>query len=148
METKNITVRIPSDMYEDMQRKSENSKLDAGSINQQIVESLRALNIIRYRSLGELRGRFTSQEWAVFADLGNGTRAEGDFRYLPLSIISEIEDGETFDGTCSKWGVDKDKLVLKCKQLTAAQMDALYMRVEDYWARSSFDTDILEWGKF
>lgn len=148
METKNITVRIPADMYQEMQQKSENPALDAGSINQQIVEGLRKLSVIEQMSIAELKGRFTPKEWACMADILNGTRADGPFRYATVSIIANIEDGELYDGACQKWDVDKDALIAKCKQLTAAQMDALYRRVEDFWARSSTYTDILKWGAF
>lgn len=148
METKNITVRIPADMYQQMQKKSENPALDAGSINQQIIEGLQKLDIIERLTLDELRGRFTPQEWACMADILNGTRADGPFRYATVSIVANIEDGELYEGACQKWDIDKDVLIAKCKQLTAAQMDALYRRVEDFWARSSAHTDILKWGEF
>lgn len=148
METKNITVRIPVDMYQAMQQKADNPKMDVGSINMQIVDGLHKLDVIERMSSEELRGRFTPKEWACMADMLNSTRVTDEFRYATCAMIAEIEDSELYEGTCSKWEVDQQTLIDKCKQLTAAQMDALYRRVEDFWINSKFDTDILKWGEF
>lgn len=148
METKNITIRIPSDMYEEMQKKANDPRQDAGSISQQIVDGLRKNETVTRLSTNELRGRFTPQEWACLADMLNGTRADGELRYFTGAIVAEIEDSELYEGTCGKWEVDQKKLIDKCKQLTAAQLDALYRRIEDFWINSKFDTDIKKWGEF
>lgn len=148
METKNITIRIPVDVYQEMQQKSENPRMDVGSINQQIIVGLHKLDVIERMSSEELRGRFTPQEWACLADMLNATRVTEEFRYRTFSIIAEIEDSQLYEGTCSKWKVDQQALTAKCKQLTAAQLDALYRRVENFWINSNPDTDILKWGEF
>lgn len=148
METKNITIRIPATMYQEMQKNSENPLMDAGSINQQIVDGLEKLSVLERMSMNELRGRFTPQEWACFADMLNGTRIDGQFRYSTVSIIAQIEDSSLYEGVCGKWGVDQETLIAKCKQLTSAQLDALYRRVESFWRNSSNQVDILKWGEF
>lgn len=148
METKNITVRIPATIYQEMQQNAENPRMDVGSINQQIVTGLQKLDVIERMSMDELRGRFTPSEWACMADMLNGTRVEGVFRFTTVSIVAEIEDSSLYEGICSKWKVNQQTLIDKCKQLTAAQMDALYRRVESYWLNCSTDTDILKWGEF
>lgn len=148
METKNITVRIPATIYQEMQQNAENPKMDVGSINQQIVTGLQKLDVIERMSMDELRGRFTPSEWACMADMLNGTRVEGVFRFSTVSILAQIEDSSLYEGICSKWKVNQQTLIDKCKQLTAAQMDALYRRVESYWLNCSTDTDILKWGEF
>lgn len=148
METKNITVRIPATIYQEMQQNAENPRMDVGSINQQIVTGLQKLDVIERMSMDELRGRFTPSEWACMADMLNGTRVEGVFRFSTVSILAQIEDSSLYEGICSKWKVNQQTLIDKCKQLTAAQMDALYRRVESYWLNCSTDTDILKWGEF
>lgn len=148
METKNITVRIPVDMYQAMQKKADNPKMDVGSINMQIVDGLHKLDVIERMSSEELRGRFAPKEWACMADMLNSTRVTGEFRYVTGAMVAEIEDSELYEKTCTKWEVDQQALIDKCKQLTAAQMDALYRRVEDFWVNSKADTDILKWGEF
>lgn len=148
METKNITVRIPATIYQEMQQNAENPRMDVGSINQQIVAGLQKLDVIERMSMDELRGRFTPSEWACMADMLNGTRVEGVFRFSTVSILAQIEDSSLYEGICSKWKVNQQTLIDKCKQLTAAQMDALYRRVESYWLNCSTDTDILKWGEF
>lgn len=148
METKNITVRIPEKMYKEMQQNSENPRMDVGSINQQIVQGLEKLDTIERLSMNELRRRFTPQEWACMVDMLNGTCVDGQFRYSTDVIIVEIEDSCLYEGVCDKWKVDQKKLIEKCKQLTAAQLDALYRRVDSFWINSSTDTDILKWGEF
>lgn len=147
METKNITIRIPETMYQEMQQRSENPLMDVGSINQQIIAGLEKLDTIERLSMNELRGRFTPQEWACFADMLNGTRIDGQFRYSSVSIVAQIEDSSLYDGVCEKWGVDQKALIAKCKQLTSAQLDALYRRVEMFWINSA-QIDILKWGEF
>lgn len=148
METKNITVRIPSNMYQEMQQNADNPKMDVGSINQQIIAGIQKLEVIERMSMDELRGRFTPSEWACMVDMLNGTRVDDVFRFSPVSIVAEIEDSSLYEGVCEKWNVDQHALIEKCKQLTAAQVDALYRRVENFWINSSTDTDILKWGEF
>lgn len=148
METKNITIRIPEKMYQEMQENVENPLIDVWSINQQIVDGLEKLDTIERMSMNELRGRFTPQEWACMADMLNGTRVEGIFRFSTVSIVAEIEDSSLYEGVCDKWKVNQQELIGKCKQLTSAQLDALYRRVESFWINSNLNTDVLKWGEF
>lgn len=148
METKNITIRIPEKMYQEMQKNAENPLIDVWSINQQIVDGLEKLETIERMSMNELRGRFTPQEWACMADMLNGTRVEGIFRFSTVSIVAEIEDSSLYEGVCDKWKVNQQELIDKCKQLTSAQLDALYRRVESFWINSNINTDVLKWGEF
>lgn len=140
METKNITVRIPADLYEKMQAR------ERGSINAQIVEALRRAETLRRMSAAELRGKFAPEEWKCLADLLNGTLVEGPFRYDAQALAAEVDDGELYNGTCKKWGVDKDVLAGMCRALTPAQVDALYARVEEFWAHP--DADLDKWAEY
>lgn len=146
METKNITVRVPADLYDKMQQRANDPAGSAGSINQQIVDALRRAEMLRRVSTAELRGKFTACEWKCLADLLNGTLAEGAFRYDAGALAAEVADGEAYDGTCAKWGVDKDALAGKCGGLTAAQVEALYARVETFWAHPEADLDA--WAEY
>lgn len=142
MKTKTITVRIPSDIYDGMQAKAEN----IGSISQQIVDGLRKNETIAKLSLGELKGKFSEEEWCALSDMLNGTIVDDAVRYYTNALVAEVQDSELYDGTCSKWKVSTDGLIAKVEKLTAAQLDALYTRVETFWAHP--EADIMEWAKF
>lgn len=148
METKNITIRIPVDMYDDMQQKSNDPRYNVGSINQQIVEGLQKQSTLAKLSMNELRGVFTGEEWSALADMLNATMITPEFRYRPEFLIAEIDNTQALEqDLAAKWGIDISTLKDKCRKLTAAQLDALYTRVEEFWANT--DTHNLDaWSKF
>lgn len=148
METKNITIRIPVDMYDEMQQKSNDPRYNAGSINQQIVERLQKQTTLAKLSMNELRGTFTKEEWSALADILNSTMITPEFRYRPEFLIAEIDDTQALEQDLgAKWGIDISTLKDKCRKLTAAQLDALYTRVEEFWVNT--DTHNLDaWSKF
>lgn len=148
METKNITIRIPADMYGDMQAKANDPRYSVGSINQQIIEGLQKQATLAKLSMNELRGMFTKGEWSALADMLNGTMITPEFRYRPESLVAEIDDTQALEQDLgAKWGIDVPALKDKCRKLTAAQLDALYLRVEDFWINT--DThDLDAWAEF
>lgn len=111
-----------------------------------IAESITELQMIRRRSLGELKGMFTPDEWSYMADSLNGTIVTPDFRCLPGALIAGVEDSDTYDGLGTKWEVDVKTLCGKIEKLTAAQVDAVFTRVEEFW--NSQDKDLEKWSKW
>lgn len=145
METKTITIRIPQKMYEEMQAKTNDSSF--GSINQQIVDSLQKNEVLLKMSTNELRGIFSVGEWSALADMLNSTMVTPEFRYRPEFLIAEIEDTMSLEQDLEKkWNIDITALKEKCSKLTASQLDALYTRVEEFWAHPN--TDLEKWSNF
>lgn len=148
METKNITIRIPSDMYVGMQEKANDPRYNVGSINQQIIENLQKQATLAKLSMNELRGMFSKGEWSALADMLNSTMVTPTFRYRPEFLIAEIDDTMAYEQDLgAKWNIDIPALKEKCSKLTAAQLDALYTRVEEFWINTNTH-DLDAWADF
>lgn len=138
---KNVTLRIEDALYNEM------SKNENCSFNEQINAALRKVAAIEKASLNELRGRFTTSEWSAIADSLNGTWLQDEtFRYTHTALVAHMEDSDLYEGIGKKWNVDVKRLCEKIKQLSAAQIDALYLRVEKFWEHP--ETDIDAWANF
>lgn len=111
-----------------------------------ISESLAELQMIRRRSQGELKGIFSPAEWSYMADSLNGTMITAEFRCLQGALIASVEDSDLYDGLGAKWNVDVKVLCDKVRKLTAAQVDAVFARVEAFW--NSEEKDLGEWSKW
>lgn len=148
METKNITIRIPSDMYQEMQEKANDPRYNVGSINQQIIERLYKQATLSKLSMNELRGMFSKGEWSALADMLNSTMVTPEFRYRSEFLIAEIDDTMALGQDLSKkWNIDIPALKNKCRKLTSAQLDALYTRVKEFWVNTNtHNLDI--WAEF
>jgi hypothetical protein len=55
-------------------------------------------------------------------------------------------DAENLDTLGEKWDIDVLDLMDKIKDLTAAQVDAVYFRVEQFW--NSEDKNLEEFSRF
>lgn len=139
METKNVTIRMPQDVLDWVESGSK-------SKNEVIVENLKALRKMRQVSAKELRNVFTSNEWKFIADSLNGVVIPDVFRCSVSALIAHVEDAAALDNLDAKWGVDMSELVEKINLLHGANVDALYTRVEEFWARPGTDLD--EWAKY
>ena len=138
---KNVTLRIEDALYEEM------SKNEGISFNEQINASLRKLSAIEKASMNELRGRFAAPEWKAIVDCLNGVYTKDEaFRYSPDVLIANLEDGDLYEGFGEKWEIDIESLCGKIKLLSAAQIDALYSRVEKFWDHPNTDLDA--WAQF
>lgn len=137
MEAKNITVRIPADMYEEMAAKEK-------SISQQLAELSKKDKLIKRLSEIELRGKFTTKEWMTIADAMNGIMVEGASRYNPSLLMMEVEDKALYDSLEEKHGVNIRNLSEKIGTLTAAQTYALIERIEDFWLHEGVDSSFFE----
>lgn len=111
-----------------------------------IAESIAVLQSIRKRSQGELKGVFTQAEWCYMADSLNGTIITVDFRSVPATIITNVEDSDLYEGLGAKRGVNVKNLCAKIENLTAAQADAVFTRIENFWADE--DRDLEEWSRW
>lgn len=106
-----------------------------------IAQSIAELQMIRKRSMSELKGKFTNAEWSYMADALNGTIITPEFRCIPGALIASVEDSDRYDGLGEKWNVDVKKLIYKIEDLTAAQVDAVFARVEAFWDSEEKDLD-------
>lgn len=138
---KNVTLRIEDALYNEM------SKNENCSFNEQINVALRKVAAIEKASTNELRGRFEASEWKALVDSLNGTYTQDEtFRYSTFALVAHMEDSDLYEGIGKKWNVDIKQLCEKIKQLSAAQIDALYIRVEKFWEHP--ETDIDAWANF
>lgn len=109
-----------------------------------IINALDALIMIRDYSLAEIKGRFTQGEWSFLVDSLNGTMAYGSFRCNAGALAYHCQDADKLDDLGDKWEIDIQELMEKIKDLTAAQVEAVYFRVEQIW--NSEDKDLEEFS--
>lgn len=139
MSTKNATVRLPEDLVEWMTS-------DGRSINQAIIDCAQTLRRVRQVSMGELRGVFTPDEWKFLADSFNGTMVPESFRCNVAALVAHVEDSDQYDHLGDKWGVDMEAFKAKIRTLHGANVDALYSRIEDFWAHCD-TVDLNTWAE-
>lgn len=139
MEQKTVSMRLPQDVADYIMRNGDS--ITDGVKN--LVSQMQRHE--RYAAV-ELRGRFTAEEWKFLADSLNGTMVLDDFRFSASALVAHNQDSQLYDGTASRWGIDIDKLNSKCNSLTAAQVEALYRRVERFWNHP--ETDMDAWAKY
>lgn len=61
-------------------------------------------------------------------------------------LALQCQDADKLDDLGEKWEIDVLDLMDKIKDLTAAQVDAVYFRVEQFW--NSEDKDLEEFSQF
>lgn len=140
MATKTVTLRLPEDMVEYLTRNKD-------SINQAVISEINALKRIRIVSLGELKGMFTTQEWAFMADAFNGTLVDDTFCANKGAFIAGCEDAERYEGTATRHDVDLPSFMEKVKTLHGSNIEAIYSRIKEFWEHSN-EMDIKEWANF
>jgi hypothetical protein len=140
METKTVQLRLPLELAEYL---TDNYK----NINQGTIAVIDALKAIRLYSLSELKGKFKKTEWIFFADSLNGSMVEGKFRCNVGALVAHCEDSEEYESTATRHDVDLPSLLEKVKTMTAAQVESLYFRVEQFWGNNS-QTDLDEWSEY
>lgn len=136
---KNATIRLPEELINWLTR-------DGKSINQAVIECAEFLRRIRQVSMGEIKGVFTPNEWKFLADSLNGTVVDEVFRCNVGALVAHCEDADQYDFMGQKWNVDMEVLKQKIRKLAGANIDAIYARVEEFWAKP--ETDIDEWAKY
>ena len=138
METKTVTLRLPQDVADYI-----NQQADGGSVTDGVKNIVAKLQRHERYADVELRGRFTPEEWKFLADSLNGTMTLDDFRFSASALVAHNEDSQLYDGTAARWGIDLAALNEKVSTLSAAQVEALYRRIERFWANSeTIDLDV------
>lgn len=137
MEAKNITVRIPADMYDEM-------AANETSISQQLVELCKKDRLVTRLSEIELRGKFTTKEWMTIADAMYGITVDGANRYNASLLVMEVEDKALYEGLEEKHGVNIRNLSEKLATLTAAQTYALIGKIEKFWAHDGVTSEFFK----
>lgn len=139
MEQKTVSMRLPQDVADYIMRNGDSITDGVKNLVSQMQRHERYADV-------DLRGRFTADEWKFLADSLNGTMVLDDFRFSASALVAHNQDSQLYDGTASRWGIDIDKLNGKCNSLTAAQVEALYRRVERFWNHP--ETDMDAWAKY
>ena len=139
IDKKNATIRLPENLIALLTKGGK-------SINQAVIECTEYLRRIRQVSMGEIKGVFTPDEWKFLADSLNGTMIDDVFRCNVGALIAHCDDADQYDSLGQKWHVDLNALKQKISKLSGANIDAIYTRVEDFWADGS--ADIETWAKF
>lgn len=136
---KGTTVYLPEDQARYIQENYKNQNIG-------IITAIEALMTIRKYSTNELKGIFTPAEWSFLADSLNGTMTDGSFRCNAGALAYHCLDADKLDGLGAKWEIDVLDLMDKIKDLTAAQVEALYFRVEQFWEDE--ERDLEEFAKY
>ena len=136
---KGTTVYLPEDQAKYIQENYKNQNVG-------IINALDALIMIRAYSLAEIRGSFSPGEWSFLADSLNGTMTDGSFRCNAGALAYHCLEANRLDTLGEKWEIDVLDLMDKIQDLTAAQVEALYFRVEQFWEDE--DGDLEEFAKY
>jgi hypothetical protein len=109
-----------------------------------IITAIEVLMTIRKYSLHELKGIFTPEEWSFLADSLNGIMTPRPFRCSAVVLVQHCRAAEELSGKARKWKIDVEKLFSKIETLTAAQVEVLCFRVENFQKNE----DLEEFSKF
>lgn len=147
---KTTTIKISDEQHDFLSKNfsnvSEGVRQCVDSIRFPSENDTEYLKMIRLHSKKELMGKFTKDEWLFFFDSLNGTLTDARYRCNPDILAFHSEDSEAFDGTATKWGLNIKDLIVKIKNLTAAQVEALYCYVEDFWNSPDESRNLEEWA--
>jgi hypothetical protein len=127
MSTKTLTIRID-------EQRAQYLTENFSSVSNGVNEALSVLEMIRLYSTKELEGKFKPEEWCFLIDSLNGTMTDGMFRCNAGALAAHCEDAAQFEKTDEKWDINLYSLTSKIKNLTGAQVDSLYRRVEQFWS--------------
>lgn len=141
MKTRNATIRLPEDLAQELSNN--------GSINSAIIDRIDCLKTIQIISLNELKGVFLPAEWKFMADCMNGIMVTDSLRFNKDVLLSNFDDAELYEKKASKWNVDLNSLKKKIMALHAANIDAIYARLEKFYDTNlSKELDIDTWAVF
>lgn len=138
-ETRSVTIRVS---LEDAEMLTE---LGNGSINRGVSLMTSRIRVLTKMAESEIKGIFTEQEWKFMADSLNGVIIDDAIRYSTENLAYHNEDAKIYDRMDEKWGVDVAELNKKVMQLTSAQVDAVYRRIERFWSENA---ELDEWAKY
>lgn len=142
MKAKSIRISEAQEQYLLSKYKNVNQGIQECIHNDQFPgRDAETLKYIRAYSRKELKGHFTREEWMFLIDSLNGSVTEGMFRCNTGALVFHSKDAEEFEKTATKWDVDLPALVEKIEFLTAAQVEALYTFVEEFWEKEDRDLE-------
>ena len=88
---------------------------------------------LRTSTMYELKGKFTKPEIIALTDNLNGTMMQVEYATNGNMLIAHIEDGEKYEGVCSKHGANLNDLSAKIASLTSAQVLFLQDEINRFW---------------
>ena len=140
MAIKNATIRLPEELIE---------WLTSGgkSVNQAVIECAQNLRRVRMVSAVELRGLFTPNEWKFLADSLSGASVADSFRCNVPALAAHVENVAQLNLLDQTRNVDVEAFKQKILKLHGANVEALYARVEEFWANRD-TTDLNDWAAF
>lgn len=133
-ETKTVSLRLPIEQVEWLTREGD-------SINQAVVNAIERLQMIERYADRDIAHKFSKEEWCFLADSLNGSITEGDYRYISFALVAHNNDSVEYDGLDAKWGVDVTKLNSKIMTLSSSGIEAIYRRIEAFWANQPADME-------
>lgn len=82
----------------------------------------------------EIRGRFTPAEWKYLADIFIAkVEIPIEQRYSVTQMVEQIHSIELKTHKAKKWEVDAASIMSRIENLSAAQVEAIYRRIEIFW---------------
>lgn len=133
METKNVTLRLPVELADELMRRY-------GSINQAVISELGYLKKIREVSTGEIKGLFSPEEWKFFYSVFFNTVIDSTFCANRGAFLAACDDAERFYGSASSLGVNFDMLTSRILSLKGANIEAIYNRIAEVKDECDLDT--------
>lgn len=128
MAKKTVTLRITHEAEAFMLKKG--SSLSVGA--QTTASHLLAIEQYSDREVAEIFSE--ENEWNFLYDTHNGTMIEDWMRFNATMLCAHCEDCE--DIYYIRWNINRKAFSDKCASLTAAQCDAVYRRIEKFWAQA------------
>lgn len=104
-----------------------------GSVSAGSENAVNAYVNIRPRVLRELKNQFTKEELSLIVDSLNGTIFDPKLATNNSMLSAGIEDSISFDGIDEKWGVDKESILNKITNLSAAHTYFLMEEISRFW---------------
>lgn len=137
-ETKAVNFRLPLEVFPFLEK----GKL---SMNQTVVYYFQLLQGLRKASTMELKGVFTKEEWTMMAYTFKDSFITDSFRFSKEVITSQLEEASQLRDLDKKFGVKMNEFLKKFNKLCAANIDAIYSRIEDLWNEN---LPIEKWAEF
>lgn len=143
MDTKTISLRISTELYDALTQKGEKK------LNPAIVELAEKAMLEERIKKMDIRGIFSEDEWKALASSLNGTIDTDDaFRYSIDEFIAHCEDAEKYEAQFSNFGVKvNDFIQNKAMHLTRLQVASIYERCEEFWNNAQ-KIGLDDWAKY
>ena len=125
---KQFSIRMDEDLLESIYTPNK-------SLSEQVNDCVKQLIAIRSYTTEELKNKFKPEEWRALAEAMKNFRNSDISRYQSQTFTMALKSADINNGIGNAWKIDIDNLCNKIDQLTAAQLDALYNRIDKFWNR-------------